>query len=366
LALADGPEIANVVVDPTSITSTSATIFWTTNTSSDSVVHYGNNCTSLGTTVSDSSLVTTHFIGLTGLTPGTTYYFEVESTDASGTSIDNNSDACYQFTTLAPATYSITLNPACGVCGDLYKPVFCNEVIEVTATVSIAGTYYICWDSRSAWNPDQAKGVVMTFEATAPGAYISTFFMPVAKKGLHDVYLTNAYYDDLGTGAHTTFEVFPSAKIDYPVPAEGPVGTTVILKGYGFTASQEVRVTLFQGEVKKGEEKTTTTDSYKGNWTISYTIPPTPAGGYIFKVEAKDSTMVWVNWLNKYFKVTPSITPNTSSGKVGQTIEVSGKGFASKEEGIEVTFDGKVVKKNIPPADENGSWSTVIVVPPCQ
>jgi hypothetical protein len=108
LALAAGPAILNVVVDPTSITSISATIFWTTNTSSDSVVRYGINST-LGTTVSDSSLVTTHFIGLTGLTPGTTYYFEVESTDGSGTSIDNNSGAYYQFTTLPVAVYSITL-----------------------------------------------------------------------------------------------------------------------------------------------------------------------------------------------------------------------------------------------------------------
>jgi hypothetical protein len=51
---------------------------------------------------------------------------------------------------------------------------------------------------------------------------------------------------------------------------------------------------------------------------------------------------------------------------VGQTIEVSGTGFASEED-IKVTFDGEVVKTNTPiVANENGSWSATIVVPPLQ
>ena len=98
-----------------------------------------------------------------------------------------------------------------------------------------------------------------------------------------------------------------------------------------------------------------------GSWTVSYTIPATPAGGYIFEVEAKEGT-VWVGWVSKYFKVTPKITVTPSSGTVGQAIKVDGTGFASKEKDIKITFDGEVVKENIY-ADENGSWSTTIAVP---
>jgi len=343
-ALAAGPEITSVVV--LDYTSTTATIFWTTNTTSDSRVNYGT--TILSQTEYDSAEATTHFIVLTGLTPGTKYYFEVESTDTFGTSTDDNDGAYYSFTTEAVTAYSITLDSVCGVCGELIDVGVCGEVIGVEALVAAAGTYHICWDSRSAAN------AVGTFTATGPGSHTLAFYMPEAKKGIHTVYLTdNAYAEK----AKSEFEVFPSVKID---PEEGPVGTEVTLNCYGFTASQDIRVTLFQGEVQKGEVKTGKADA-KGSWPISYTIPPAPAGGYIFKVEGKEGT-VWVNWVNKYFEVTPKITVTPDSGTVGQKINVEGTGFASEEEGIEVTFDGEARKENIT-ADEDGSWTTSITVP---
>ena len=349
LALAAGPEILNVSV--TDITETTAEISWTTNTTSDSLVKYGTT-TALGQTKPDATEGTTHNIIITGLTQGTKYYFEVESTDISGTSTDNNDGAFYSFTTLAPATYSITLDPVCGVCGDLVDVKTCQEVIEVTAVVAMAGTYYICWDARAAAN------VVGTFTASGAGIHTLTFFMPEATKGIHNVYLATASYGDPGGNPFAPFVVNPSVKID---PEEGPVGTTVTFKGYGFAASQEIRVTLFQGAVQKGEVKTATANS-AGSWPLSYTIPHAPAGDYTFKVEAKEGTDLWVNWVSKYFKVTPKITVTPSSGTVGQKINVEGTGFASNEEDIKVTFDGEVRKGNIYAAND-GSWSASIAVP---
>jgi hypothetical protein len=349
LALAAGPGILNVSV--TDITETTAEISWTTNTTSDSRVNYGTT-TALGQTKYDPTGGTTHNIILTGLTQGTKYYFEVESTDGSGTSTDDNDGAFYSFTTLAPATYSITLEPACGVCGDLVEVGVCGEVIGVTAVVAMAGIYYICWDARAAAN------VVGTFTASGAGIHTLTFFMPEATKGTHNVYLATASYGDPGGNPFAPFVVNPFVKID---PEEGPVGTTVTFNGYGFAASQEIRVTLFQGAVQKGEVKTATANS-AGSWPLSYTIPHTPAGDYTFKVEAKEGTDLWVNWVSKYFKVTPKITVTPSSGTVGQKINVAGTGFASKEDDIEITFDGEVRKENIF-ADVDGSWTASIAVP---
>ena len=340
-----GPAISYVSVP--NITSTSGTITWTTNSSSDSRVNYGTT-TALGQTKHDDTEDTTHNIILTGLTQGTKYYFEVESTDSYGTSTDNNGGAYYSFTTLAPATYSITLEPACGVCGELIEAGLCGEIIGVTAAVAAAGTYHICWDSRTAAN------VVGTFTTTGAGIRTLAFYMPEAKKGIHTVYLTdNAYAEK----AKAEFEVFPSVKIDTEA---GPVGTEVTLNCYGFTASLDIRVTLFQGEVQKGEVKTGKADA-NGSWEVSYTIPHTPAGGYTFNIEAKEGT-VWVNWVSKYFEVTPEITVTPSSGTVGQKIKIAGTGFASEEEDIEVTFDGEVRKENIF-ADVDGSWTASIAVP---
>jgi len=354
-ALAAGPAISNVIVDPNSITNTAATIFWTTNTSSNSRVNYGTAKPKDGTWdhVDNSDEVTTHIVHLIGLEAATTYYFEIQSTDGSGTATDDNGGTYYEFIT-GPPQYSITLDDDCGVCGELVEAGVCGEIIGVTAIVAAPGTYHICWDSRTEAN------AVETFTATKAGIHKLTFFMPEATKGSHNVYLVNNTYADPATNTFDTFEVLPSVKTDL---SEGPVDTEVTLNGYGFSNGQDIRVTLYQGGAKKGEEKTADANA-KGSWTLPYTIPSTPRGNYILKVEAKEGT-IWVGWVNKDFEVTPQITTNTDEGTVGQTIEVNGTGFASEEEDIEITFDGEAVKPvTYPNVDENGSWNAVIAVPP--
>ena len=64
-------------------TTTSATITWTTDQSSNSEVVYGTS-TSYSSASSSASLVTSQSITLTGLASGTTYHYEVVSADGSG------------------------------------------------------------------------------------------------------------------------------------------------------------------------------------------------------------------------------------------------------------------------------------------
>jgi len=234
---------------------------------------------------------------------------------------------------LADSGDSISLFPGSGRCGDL---------VEATATVTAPGTYRICWNSRT---PEYRVG---TFTAAA-GNHTIAFHVPETVKGIYTVYLTREDYSEL---ANADFVVSPSVQID---PEEGPVGTAVTVTGYGFAASQDIRVS-FRGTVIQ-----TTTANTVGSWTVAYTISPTPAGGYIFEVEFKEGA-VWYDLVGKYFEVTPEITA-PSSGRVGQTVTVEGTGFAGEEKDIEVTFDEEVVKKNIP-ADEDGSWEATIVIPP--
>lgn len=88
------PVIKNVLVKK--ITSSSATIVWTTDESSDSLVRYSNG-TAAGY---NSSNATFHSVTLTGLASSTTYSFQVESTDSSNNrATDNNGGAYYSFTT---------------------------------------------------------------------------------------------------------------------------------------------------------------------------------------------------------------------------------------------------------------------------
>ncbi|MBI5871137.1 MAG: DNRLRE domain-containing protein [Actinobacteria bacterium] len=69
----------------TSVTSSSASITWTTNEAADSQVEYG---TSPGvytySTTLDPAMMTNHSVPLTGLQPSTTYYYRARSADAAG------------------------------------------------------------------------------------------------------------------------------------------------------------------------------------------------------------------------------------------------------------------------------------------
>ncbi|RJQ28798.1 hypothetical protein C4571_02795 [Candidatus Parcubacteria bacterium] len=72
----------------TSAASTTATISWTTNESATSKVYYGTtNPIDIASTstlqVSITTLATSHALGLTGLNASTTYFFVIESADAS-------------------------------------------------------------------------------------------------------------------------------------------------------------------------------------------------------------------------------------------------------------------------------------------
>lgn len=81
------------------IGSTTATIGWTTNEAANSKVYYGTVsplATSTAFTVSNSSLVTGHSLGLSGLTASTTYYAIVESKDASNNTASGSE---FSFTT---------------------------------------------------------------------------------------------------------------------------------------------------------------------------------------------------------------------------------------------------------------------------
>ncbi|MCK4734872.1 MAG: fibronectin type III domain-containing protein [Methanophagales archaeon] len=90
------PAISNVA--SSDITRNSATITWTTDEDSDSLVKYGTTSGTYPYTKYDASDVTSHSIGLTGLAASTTYYFIVNSTDQSGNS---NESIEHSFTTLA-------------------------------------------------------------------------------------------------------------------------------------------------------------------------------------------------------------------------------------------------------------------------
>ncbi len=75
--ITQGPRVENT-------TDTSAVIAWSTNVNSSTILKYGTDKTKLDQTKEAPWGGTTHRVTLTGLQPSTTYYFQVEATQAQG------------------------------------------------------------------------------------------------------------------------------------------------------------------------------------------------------------------------------------------------------------------------------------------
>lgn len=76
-----------------SVTSSSATITWTTDEASQSLVKYGTTSGSYTSSTNDTSNVTSHSVQLTGLSASTAYYYVVNSTDQSRNSNESSENS---------------------------------------------------------------------------------------------------------------------------------------------------------------------------------------------------------------------------------------------------------------------------------
>jgi hypothetical protein len=99
--------ITNVLVG--SATASSCQIDWTTNVPADSAVDYGTSASYGSSTSVDPAMVTRHQIVISGLAPGTVYYYQVRSVDSKS---NNARSGGHSFKTTPGGGPSITNQPA--------------------------------------------------------------------------------------------------------------------------------------------------------------------------------------------------------------------------------------------------------------
>jgi len=129
-------------IQATGITYNSAAISWTTDDYGNSTVYYGTASPNL--IKSDSNLVTSHSIALTGLSSNTNYYYQVKSCNSNGYC---STPSTYSFRTLEvlPTEYTLTVsktgsgtvtsNPAGISCGST-----CSANYNSSTSVSLTAT----------------------------------------------------------------------------------------------------------------------------------------------------------------------------------------------------------------------------------
>jgi chitodextrinase len=187
------PEISNVA--SSAITQTTATITWNTNEPADSRVRYGTTSGGSYDEEYDATDVTSHSVGLTGLTENTTYYYKVRSTDPSGNSAESDE---YSFKTLAPVP-------------DEEPPVISNvasSAAETRATIT--------------WDTDEPADSRVKYGTTSGGSYDEEY--DATDVTSHSVDLT-------GLSANTTYY--------YVVNSTDPSGNAAESDEYSFKTLEE-------------------------------------------------------------------------------------------------------------------------------
>jgi hypothetical protein len=230
----------------------------------------------------------------------------------------------------------ITVTPASGGVGD---------------TVSISGTgfaasstitFYFDTASVSGTTPTNNKGS-FTF---------NTFTIPSSSRGSHTIKAR----DDSGNYATAAFTVAHKITI---APTSGVSGTTVTVKGTGFSASTPI--TIWYNRAYNANPVTTTSTDANGSFTASFAVPAGLAGTY--PVEVSDGTYSASANFTATIEVTISpVTSEASPGYIGMNITISGTGFKPNSK-ITVTYTTETIEVATTTSDAKGAFSATFKVP---
>ncbi len=184
------------------------------------------------------------------------------------------------------------------------------------------------------------------------GDFRVTFTIPESYTGVHEV---RVYIASLQATAE--FTVKPGLTVS---PEKGPVGTTVTVEGHGFAQDERnIELRYYLNSTYETVASNIRADDY-GSWQKTFQIPPSAKGSHKIDAKGADSTFAAVK--DATFEVTPGISLDKSSGSVGESITMTGSGFAANERDIKILFAGQAMVTDIR-ADAVGYWEEDFEVP---
>ena len=169
--------------------------------------------------------------------------------------------------------------------------------------------------------------------------------------GTYYFYATLRADDDIEARVEFTVESVAEITLD---PEEGTVGTEVEISGAGYGDEEDLRLE-YDGrrvDIESGDDET---DS-DGEFELTILIPESAAGDHTITVIGEDSDVE----VEADFAVEPKITISPESGVAGDTITVTGTGFAESDD-FDVFFDNNVAVSD--ETDSDGSFEVTFPAP---
>jgi len=214
----------------------------------------------------------------------------------------------------------------------------------------------------SIYGYDFAEGVLVdiyydgnpiaTERTSSRGDFTIFFTIPECGKGHYQVLAAGKY-----SSSDTYFTVKPGLTV---TPDDGPIGTTVTVKGQGFSKNEEgIELMYYFNDSYETIERNIVANA-NGSWERSFQIPPSSRGEH--KIDAQSAVTRYYEVQDAIFRVTAEISIDKSSGIAGDTITMTGSRFAANEKGIKILLNGQAIVTDIK-ANFEGEWEASFEVP---
>jgi hypothetical protein len=197
--------------------------------------------------------------------------------------------------------------------------------------------------------------VKTSYDVDEDGEFSTYFYVPDeltdgeddedVSPGTYYVYVTYRGDDNIEAVAdYTVVEVQISLG-----PSQGPVNSSITITGRNFGERRDITVEYDNREVdiKSGDDETAS----DGTFYCTILIPESAAGAHTITVTDRSGYTAEAT-----FTVQPEITVNPWTGAVGDTLTVTGSGFA-RGQSVTITYDG--VQKGTGATDTKGSFPAV-------
>lgn len=205
------------------------------------------------------------------------------------------------------------------------------------------------------------RAIMVTFEgnpvvqgttANAQGSWSATFAVPASASGAHPIDASGPSSSAISV-PDVLFATSPGISANR---AGGATGSSITVTGSGFGAGETGIIVTYDGEpVARG-----ITANAQGGWTANFIVPSSTSGSHT--ISASGSFTRTTSATETGFSIGAAILAEPAFGHIGETVTVSGSGFAANSP-LRFIYDGKEVLTEQASTDTSGSFNRSVTIP---